>query len=235
MKTTLWVVGAFIAAIAVLSFAGCEPKVVSPFSGQQVNAGQLVNEANQQARKLEAEARAEADTKKAQLAKLQRETRAKIVRVSSMSQQQIEELTANVDAAVQDVQNEVARISSNLQNAIKTVDEQTQSGLQEIERKREAMGAVVRILNNVPGLNAAVASTTGSGLNDFLLPLLALGGVAYGAKKSGDVGKARADEVKAAKAAEDKGWDEAMKEAAAMQAKLDAVWEEATNRAKGNV
>lgn len=197
-----WLCSVAFLAVMLVGVVGCQPKVVSPITGKEVTAEQLVVEADKKSAALEREAAEAAATAAKRIKDAQREAKARFREIEGSVETTVadarrvkesiaEELEVKVDEAEFDFRSSVALLEDNAAD----LDASVNAGLAEIEAKRAQMMGIFSFVKNIPVVGQGLGA---AGLGDLtpIATLLLGGGVASWSARRG-------------KDKEDKAWDEA--------------------------
>jgi len=211
-------------AFALVSLPGCSllegPKVKSPLTDQSVSIEQAQLDLLALEKQKEAEAAQERKDREAELRKAQRDAERALSRLANDSAEKVAEITDAADDAASAIDQRYTNQDNARQQALAAIRSSFNARIASAQAQQNAIQNGFQFVGQVAQSSGIPGVSTAGGL------LLGLGGLLWGAKKSGDAKEARA--VARAKddesAAHDDAWEEQekLKNAAVAQAQAQA-------------
>lgn len=212
-------VAALVAVLlAFATLGGCsEPRIISPYSKQPVNAATLEREAELAVTEREAAVKRAAEKQAAELNALRREATTELAKLDLSQQAQRIEITSSLDSRIASIEQKYADQAAESDRAWKLLESRFADANEELQRQYEARAAGLSVVK--AGVQAFPASAPFAGLldNPALLALLGIGG-GYAVRSR-------------MKKAEDKAWDEAEAKADQQAKRRDETWDAAEQAA----
>jgi hypothetical protein len=228
-RTTTALISMMLATLALLAIAGCdafEPKVVSPYSDQEVTGSQLLAETQRAEREAEAAAKkAAADAEAKIRAARQKASREAMLIATNQdlakadAARKLAQLEEDTGVEVDAAKLQLARAGEDLNATLERIESQTVEALRVIDQRRSSLLKLGETVQSIPVVGQALGAT---GLDISSLLALGLGGgVVYQSRRSRQLA--------------DRSWDEAKTEANAQREREDKLWDEAYAKARADV